>query len=132
MSSGKLSFLLLLLFLISAVLLAGCIQPPAPGPQENTSFNLSAAERDPVREAAAEAVQFPKTIDELDDLDWMLEINQVYYQYRNETPDADYYGFLKLYYSGAYSKYKNTSLNMSYIAYLERTMSGYPFTLNHK
>ncbi len=127
MSSGKLS-LLLLLFLISAVFTTGCVQPPAPNPQENTSFNLSAVERDPVREAAAEAAQFPK--DASDGLKSLPPFPE-YYAFLNASENRTYYDYLVHTYPRAYEMYRNSSLNMSYIAYLERTMSGYPFTLNH-
>ena len=128
MSSGKLSFLILLLFLISAVLLAGCIQPPTPDLQENTSVNISAVERDPVRETAAEAAHFPK--DASDGLKRLPPFPE-YYAFLNASENRTYYNYLVHTYPRAYEMYRNSSLNMSYIAYLERTLSGYPFTLNH-
>ena len=49
------------LLLLAALILAsaGCIQPPDPVTENETGFNLSAVERDPVREAAAFAAEFP-------------------------------------------------------------------------
>ena len=125
-----------LLFLLAFLLLAtaGCIQPPAePNPANETGFNISAVERDPVREAAAEKIQFPKNVSELDDLEWRLPENQAYYQYMNETPNGDYYGFLVSYYQIEYRSYckHNLSLTMSFIEYLERYLTNYVYDLNH-
>lgn len=123
---------LLLLIAVLALFIAGCIQPPAANTTENeTGFNLSAVERDPVRKAAAQAVHFSKNITELDELDWRLPENQAYYQYMNETPNADYYGFLVISYPLSYRYYQNTTDNMSYIEFLERFDTRYPFDLNH-
>ncbi|MDE2518693.1 MAG: hypothetical protein O0X93_09845 [Methanocorpusculum sp.] len=122
---------LLFLLAVLALATAGCIQPPAPLTENETGFNISAVERDHVREAAAEAVHFPKNITELDDLDLMLPENQAYYQYMKETPNADYYGFLVTYYPDSYRYYQNLSLNMSYIEFLERCLTTYPYDLNH-
>ncbi|MDR0981537.1 MAG: hypothetical protein LBL85_07215 [Methanocalculaceae archaeon] len=122
---------LLLLLAVLALFTAGCIQSPASVTENETGFNLSAVERDPVREAAAEKVHFPKNVSELDELDWRLPENQAYYQYMNGTSNADYYGFLVSYYQDSYSGYQNFSLNMSYIAFLERCLTTYPYNLNH-
>jgi len=129
----KMNPLIPLLFLLAVLALAtaGCIQPPAPVTDNETGFNLSVVERDPVREAAAEKVHFPKNVSELDELDWRLPENQAYYQYMNETPNADYYGFMVSYYRNSYSGYQNFSLNMSYIEFLERCLTTYPYNLNH-
>ena len=125
-----------LLFLLAVLVLAtaGCVQPPAePIPGNETGYNISAVERDPVREAAAEKIQFPKNVSELDDLEWRLPENQAYYQYMNETPNADYYGFLVSYYQIEYRSYckHNLSLTMSFIEYLERYLTNYVYDLNH-
>lgn len=107
---------------------AGCVQPPASEPQENTSFNISAVERDPVREAAAEAVLLPK---DADPIHQSLPPFPEYYAFMNSSENRTYFDYLVHTNPLAYDRYRNLSLNMSFIEYLERSLSGYVLNLNH-
>ena len=120
--------LLLTAFLVLAT--AGCIQPPAESiPGNETGFNISAVERDPVREAAAQAAHFT----EIEIRELMQESEYLEYkQFMNQTDHATYFDYLVYAYPYGYSTYRNLTLNMSFIAFLERyDIAGYRYSLNH-
>ena len=122
---------LLLLTALLVLATAGCIQPPAePNPGNETEYNISSIERDPVREAAALEAYFPNA-SELDE--FYLKIPEIagYYQYMNETENATYFDYLINAHPLRYSRYQNLSLNMSFIEYLERFDTGYGLNLHH-
>ena len=123
---------LLPLLLLAALVLAaaGCIQPPAPVTENETAYNLSAVERDPVREAAALAAYFPNA-SELDEYYCKDPEIAGYYHYMNETENATYFDYLIDAHPLWYSGYQNLSLPMSFIEYLERTDTGYALSLHH-
>ncbi|MDE2518692.1 MAG: hypothetical protein O0X93_09850 [Methanocorpusculum sp.] len=120
--------LLPLILLLAVLATAGCIQPPAPLTENETGFNLSAVERDPVREAGAFAAEFPPDADELRKT---LPPFPQYYAFMNNSENKTYFDYLVYTHPAAYAQYRNFSLNMSFIAFLERYDTGYPYTLNH-
>ena len=122
--------LLTLLVLAALVLaIAGCIQPPAPVTENETAYNLSAVERDPVREAAALAGHFT----EIEILEKMQDREYLEYKtFMNQTDNATYFDYLVYAYPYGYSKYRNLTLNISFIEFLERyDIAGYRYSLNH-
>jgi len=121
---------LLLLLVVLAAFTAGCIQPPFPLTENETGYNLSTVERDPVREAASQEAYFPN-VTELDE--FYLKDPEIagYYQYMNETENATYFDYLINAHPLWYSRYQDLSLNMSFIEYLERTDTGYALSLHH-
>lgn len=119
---------LLLLLAVLAVFSTGCIQPPAAATENETGFNLSAVERDPVREAAAEKVPFPSGADELER---NMPEYQEYRSFMNQTENATYFDYLVHTYPQTYQYYQNISPDMSFLYFLERYDTYYPYTLNH-
>ncbi|MDV0444420.1 hypothetical protein [Methanorbis rubei] len=120
---------LILLLAILAVFTAGCILPPAETITENeTTFNLSAVERDPVRESAAEEVHFPSGADELER---SMPEYQEYRTFMNQTENATYFDYLVHIYPQTYQYYRNISPDMSFLYFLERYDTYYPYSLNH-
>jgi hypothetical protein len=119
--------LLLTAFLILAA--AGCIQPPAETITANeTVCNISAVERDPVQEAAAFAAEFPSDADELRKT---LPPFPQYYAFMNTSENKTYFDYLVYTHPESYAQYRNLSLNMSYIEFLERFLTTYMYDLNH-
>ena len=120
---------LLLLLAVLVLATAGCIQPSAePNPGNETGFNISAVERDPVREAAAQEVQFPAGADEIER--GMPEY-QEYLSFMNRTENATYFAYLIHIYPQTYQYYRNITPDMSFLYFLERYDTGYPYTLSH-
>ena len=112
----RIPLLLLTAFLLLAT--AGCIQPPAePNPANETGYNISAVERDPVREAAAEKI--------------LGQYEPEYIAYQNQTGNKDYFGYLISVYPREYQHYQTIGQNMSFIAYLERYYTPYPLSLDN-
>ncbi|MDV0444421.1 hypothetical protein [Methanorbis rubei] len=120
----------LLFFAVFAAFTAGCLLPPAETiAEKETAFNLSAIERDPVREAAAQAAHFT----EIEILEIMQDPEYMdYKQFMNQTDNVTYFDYLVYAYPYGYSKYRNLTLNMSFIEFLERyDIAGYQHSLNH-
>lgn len=82
---------LLLLLAVLDVFSTGCIQPPAAATENETGFNFSAVERDPVREAVAFAVAFPPDTDELRKT---LPPFPQYYAFMNTSENKMYFDYL--------------------------------------
>ena len=122
--------LLIPLLLLAALILAsaGCVQPLDPVTENETGFNLSAVERDQVREAAAFAAEFPPDADELQKT---LPPFTQYYAFMNTSENKTYFDYLVYTHPESYARYRNLSLNMSYIEYLERFLTTYMYDLNH-
>ena len=122
---------LLTLLLLAAFVLAtaGCIQPPASVTENETAYSLSAVERDPVREAAALSGHFT----EIEILEKMQDREYLEYKtFMNQTDNATYFDYLVYAYPYGYSKYRNLTLNISFIEFLERyDIAGYRYSLNH-
>ena len=120
---------LLLLLAVLVLATAGCIQPSAePNPGNETGFNISAVERDPVREAAAQAAHFTgkEILEQIQDPEYLE-----YKQFMNQTDNTTYFDYLVHSYPESYQYYRGSHLNMSFIAYLERYYTDYPYSLNH-
>lgn len=75
---------LLLLLAVLAVFSTSCIQPPAAATENEIGFNLSAVERDPVREAVADADELRKTLPPFPQ----------YYAFMNTSENKTYFDYL--------------------------------------
>lgn len=80
-------------------------------------------------EAAAEIAHFSEIelLEQVQDPEYLA-----YQQFMSKTENATYFDYLVSAYPYGYSKYRNLSLNLSFIEFLERyDIAGYPYSLHH-